>query len=350
MPPRAPPSNASMLFSRPYERGAMTVERGPSSIDHPPNRLTPHASRVTLLAFAQLVRLPNVFTALADVCLGAWAAQVHFGIPLSLRWWFSFASLLVASACLYSSGMVWNDFFDLEQDRRERPFRPIPSGRISLRAASALGASLMIAGFGFAFLAAMRKDSIAWAGPAIAGLIVLAIFLYDGWLKRTWAGPIAMGFCRFCNVLLGLCAAGSLHQRWQFHLAGVVGIYIVGVTWFARTEAVTSRKSTLLAAAGVMFGSLFLALAIPPAWFPSNTASPLFPYLLTAFGFWLAIPLHNAIQRPKPALVQAAVKRCIIGLVVLDAILATALVGSQGLFILLLLFPAMYLGRWLYST
>src|SRR6516162_8537732 len=110
-----------------------------------------------LRTYAQLVRLPNLPTALADVCLGALAAQA---LP---QRWLSFVLLLLASACLYSAGMVWNDFFDLEQDKRERPFRPLPSGRISLRAASALGASLMIAGFGFAFLAVMREDSIAWA-------------------------------------------------------------------------------------------------------------------------------------------------------------------------------------------
>ena len=48
--------------------------------------------------------------------------------------------------------------------------------------------------------------------------------------------------------------------------------------------------------------------------------------------------------------VQAAVKRAIMGLIVLDAVLATALAGTVGLVILLLLVPALYLGRWIYST
>ena len=46
----------------------------------------------------------------------------------------------------------------------------------------------------------------------------------------------------------------------------------------------------------------------------------------------------------------AAVKRAILGLVVLDAVLATAFVGLPGLAILLLLPPAMLLGKWVYST
>jgi 4-hydroxybenzoate polyprenyltransferase len=50
--------------------------------------------------------------------------------------------------------------------------------------------------------------------------------------------------------------------------------------------------------------------------------------------------------------VQAAVKRCLMGLIVLDAILALAVAGTVGLAILALLVPSMYLNRkrWLYAT
>jgi 4-hydroxybenzoate polyprenyltransferase len=100
----------------------------------------PAAHPFSLLAYAQLVRLPNVFTAMADIAL---AALVTGALPGQLV---EFVLLLVASSCLYCSGMVWNDFFDLEQDKRERPFRPLPAGRISLRAAAGLGTVLMLAG------------------------------------------------------------------------------------------------------------------------------------------------------------------------------------------------------------
>ena len=76
----------------------------------------------------------------------------------------------------------------------------------------------------------------------------------------------------------------------------------------------------------------------------------LFPYLLGALAFLVGIPVWRAQRRPKPELVQAAVKRAIFGLVLLDATMATAMAGVAGLAIALLLLPAMYLGRWLYST
>src|SRR3954454_3550433 len=88
---------------------------------------------VSWRTYAQLVRLPNVFTAMADICLGGVAAG---GL---IERWAMFALLLPASACLYCGGMVWNDVFDVEQDRRERPFRPLPSGRISRRRAAVFG-------------------------------------------------------------------------------------------------------------------------------------------------------------------------------------------------------------------
>jgi hypothetical protein len=76
----------------------------------------------------------------------------------------------------------------------------------------------------------------------------------------------------------------------------------------------------------------------------------LFPYLLVAFGFAVGIPLSRAIRRPGPTEVQAAIKRCVLGLVALDAVLAVAFVGLPGLTILLLLPPALLLGKWVYST
>jgi 4-hydroxybenzoate polyprenyltransferase len=60
----------------------------------------------------------------------------------------------------------------------------------------------------------------------------------------------------------------------------------------------------------------------------------------------------RAILGPTPLLVQAAVKRSLQGLVVLDAVLATALAGWVGLLVLLFLAPILLLGRWrwLYAT
>jgi len=297
-----------------------------------------------LKPYAQLMRLPNVFTAFADICMGALAAHI---LPDK---WLAFVLLLLSSGCLYCAGMVWNDFFDIDQDRKERPFRPIPSGRVPRERAGRLGAGLLLMGIGLATLAGVSASDWNWQPLAVALALVVAILLYDAWLKRTWAGPLGMGSCRFLNVLLGVTVAADGAAPWSVHAAAVVGLYIVGVTWFARTEARASKQSTLSAAALVMLAALLLALPLPLWLQPPDSSSPLFPYLLVALGLFVGIPASEALARPAPAQVQVAVKRAIMGLVLLDAVMATALAGTIGLVILILLVPAMYLGRWIYST
>jgi hypothetical protein len=183
-------------------------------------------------------------------------------------------------------------------------------------------------------------------------------------LKRTFLGPLSMGLCRFYNVLLGLTVTGLPIPWWGFVLALVVGTYIVGVTWFARKEARVSKQLELTSGALVMLAALPLALCLPvlgtqlgrsdggglAAFLFGEFGHFLFPYLLVAFGFYVGIPAAAAIRNPMPKQVQAAVKRAVLGLVVLDAILATSLAGTPGLLILLLLPPSLFLGKWVYST
>lgn len=306
------------------------------------------------LPYAQLLRLPNVFTAMADIFLAGMSAiwfadQVSgAGIP-----WSSFGCVLLASCLLYWSGMVWNDYFDLEQDRRERSFRPLAAGIIPIQTARRLGIVLMAGGLLLAGLADLRPDGYWPNSSVIALLLILAILAYNAWLKRSGAGPWAMGACRFLNILLGLSAAGQGIFTWGWGLALVVGLYIVGVTQFARTEARVSDPNRLLFGALLLFAALILALTMPKLVqysYPAHRPAFLFPYFLVAFVLYLCLAVIPAIQRPIPGMVQAAVKRSILGLILLDAILATAIVGYLGLAIVGLYLPSYFLGRWVYST
>ena len=304
-----------------------------------------------LLAFAQLLRLPNVFTAFADIALATCAgAAVLVEVPGSF--WESAVLLALASGCLYLAGMVWNDVFDRAEDAEARAFRPIPSGRVTVRTAVVLGGVLLALGLVFAALAGLPGSAEWNSGPLWYAMgIVVTVLAYDGGLKHTPVGPLAMASCRFLNVLLGLSALpdSALDVEMRLHLAGVVGLYIVGVTGFARTEEGRSDRRQLLAAACVIALSLVLALVLR-AKLPSGSGTVLFPYLLVLFGFLIGRPVARAVSSTGPREVQAAVKRCVLGLVVLDAVLAAAFVGLPGLAILFLLPPALVIGKWVYST
>jgi 4-hydroxybenzoate polyprenyltransferase len=288
-----------------------------------------------MLAYAQLLRLPNVFTAFADILMAACATGAIMG-RMDLVF-----MLLASSGCLYCSGMVLNDIADRDEDARARPFRPIPSGRVSLRSAWILAVALMIAGMAFAAFT---------PGVFVAFGLAIAIVAYDFVFKAASLGIINMGVCRALNVLLGLSADfDAVSHPLQLHLMSVISVYIVGVTLFARTEESASHSRSLSIAAAIMMLSLGLAITMP-SWRALDTTWIAFPYLVVAFGVVIARKVLPAIRQPNPANVQVAVKHCILGLVLLDAVLASAFVGPAGLLFVLLLLPARIIGKWVYST
>ena len=86
----------------------------------------------------------------------------------------------------------------------------------------------------------------------------MLIVLYNAGLKRTPLGPVAMGGCRMLNVLLGMSV---LREPWRIEhwaVAAGIGIYIAGVTWFARNDARRSDRRQLVAATLVMLAGVGL--------------------------------------------------------------------------------------------
>lgn len=210
------------------------------------------------LPYARLLRLPNVFTAFADIGVGICAAIALSPQAIDTSFIVRAALLFFASGCLYLAGMVWNDYFDLEEDRRDRPFRPLASGTITLRTARLIGFVLLGLGLGCAALSGLHDDGWQPQGAIVGGLLIVAIIAYDARIKRTSGGPFGMALCRFLNILLALSLADTASIPWmtRLHLATTVGVYIIGVTWFARTEEKRSDPRVLRAAAFVLLGAL----------------------------------------------------------------------------------------------
>ena len=311
-----------------------------------------------LRAYLELLRLPNVFTAAADVLMGCFFFEFLRTEPG--RWrnldWRVVAMLVGASACFYLAGMVLNDFFDRDVDARQRPQRPIPSGRISSGEARSIGTVLMVLGLVLSwtagyFIGGMRAGLV---GTALAA----AVLLYDAWLKRTPAGPVAMGACRMFNVFLGMSLHPDPWQQIHLAVAGGIGVYVIGVTWFARTEAIASSRLALGLSTLVMIAGLGLLASYPELASPGGIFLMwLRNWVLSWYFFWTVIVLLitwrcvGATIDPTPRKVQMAVRQCLFSIIVLDAAVCFAMQGRvPALFVLALLIPALVLGRWLYST
>ncbi len=198
-----------------------------------------------------------------------------------------------------------------------------------------------------------------YRSPLVAILLAVAIVLYDGLLKRTPLAPLVMGSCRLLNVLLGMSAAAAAWHAVHYVVAAGVGIYIVGVTWFARTEAAESSRVQLSLSTLVMLAGIAL-LASYPYWVDASLALvswPQFvdhrrwPLVWTVVGLMIGWRCAWAAADPLPHRVQYAVRNCIFSLIMLDGLVTF---GVRGLWwaaaVLLLLVPTMYLGRWIYST
>ncbi len=338
-------------------------------------------------AWFELVRLPNVFTALADILLGYFFTHAMYAVSDG---WPTLVLLLSSSAAIYTAGMALNDYFDRDVDALLRPGRPIPSGRVSATAAARLGWYLLAMGFMAAIFAGFwagssiviqesyadlvnpapvssaADDSIptylpiaTWRPALIALLLIASVVGYDAFLKRTPLGPLAMGACRFFNVLLGMsAAAGELHPV-HYAVAGGIGVYIVGVTWFARREAIVGRRVELALSVVVMFCGLALLAwfpsladdALPEVSQPAYTTPDRWRLLMALLGSVIAWRVVGAVVDPRPELVQFAVRQCIISLVILDASACFVVRGMPAAMIILaLLAPLLILQQWFYST
>jgi hypothetical protein len=299
-----------------------------------------------LTAWLQLLRLPNVFTAAADVTMGY--VVTHGELQPVLY----FGLLVSASCLLYLSGMVLNDVFDAEVDAIEQPHRPIPSGRVPLKSAATVGWGLWISGLACGWLVTFLAND--WRPGVVATLLGCIILLYDGALKTSRFAPLLMGECRFLNVLLGMSLMFVPWGRAELLIATGIGIYIVGVTVFARTDAKLSSRGRLTSGLLVLVAGIVLLAGVPTLTYyrPPLEVPPVGWHLL-----WIAIGLItlrrciSAIFEPTPQRVQAAVRHCVQSIIVLDAAVAVGYAGPfWGFVILALLVPTLLLTMWLNST
>jgi len=289
----------------------------------------------TFRDLVELVRGPAALSVPGDALAGAAAAG-----GLSPRT----AGLAAASVCLYWGGLAANDWADRELDARERPERPIPSGRVAPSTAFRVAAGLTAAGVALAGLAGGRR-ALAVAVP-LAG----AVWAYDTTLKDTAAGPAAMAACRALDVLLG-ASAGSTASAGRLRRAVVPALTVAAhtytVTALSRREvdgadpalpAVTLAGTAAVAVAAALPRPVAAALprfvaAAPPelvvAALPRRRQRwwRLLPAMLAGwYGVNYGMAQARAIDEPSAGNVRAAVGAGITGLPALQG----ALIARAG--------------------
>lgn len=158
----------------------------------------------SLAAVAALTRAGTVVAAGLLSLVGAGLAPA--GGPAA-----RIAAASVAVALLVAFAQVVNDVVDVEVDRIQKPHRPLVSGQIAVRSATALAVVLAGAGLGAAAL----------AGPGF--LVVAAVILvlscgYSMW----WKGTVLVG-----NAVVALLASSPI--TYGAAAAGGVDVLVVAV-------------------------------------------------------------------------------------------------------------------------
>ena len=276
-----------------------------------------------LRAWAQLLRLPNLLTVPGDPIAGFLLAQASGGAGASMDPRLPWAA--AASLALYCAGLLANDYFDLAEDRRDRPARPLPAGMVRPGAALAAAIALAAAGVGAAAQAGT-------AATIVAAILAATIFAYDAAVKKLpLLGPLAMGACRGLSLLVGAAAASpaAMGTPAVALAAGGLALYVAAVTSAARGETSARRLGWRRWAPVVALLAWLPAVAVLPAstgcaarWACGGLAALA---VLTAIG--QAIRLGGL---PAPLTVQRAIGGWIGCLLLVQAALAAS-TGPAGL-------------------
>ncbi|PUB24303.1 4-hydroxybenzoate polyprenyltransferase [Promicromonospora sp. AC04] len=266
-------------------------------------RAEPRPRTPTFADLAELVRAPAALSVVGDTLAGLAAARAgaraaaqvgahpgeRAGAPVPIRG--RHLLLPVASACLYLGGMALNDYADRHVDAVERPERPIPSGRVTPRAAIAIGAALTAGGVAAAGVAGGRR-ALGVAVPLAA-----CVWTYDLVAKDRPAGPFVMAACRGLDVLLG---ATPGRMRSALPAAAGLTAHTLGVTVLSRGEVHgTTAQVAGVVAAGTIAGAVAAAAT------PTTTA----PTARQTAARWTTVAAATAYAAAcAPAQVRAAAR------------------------------------------
>ncbi len=288
-------------------------------------------------AWLQLIRPPNLVTVPGDPLAGAalaFAAGVNGHIIAAI-------AAAIVTLLLYISGLIMNDYVDIEEDKRDRPDRPLPSGAISLRVAIVAAITIAGVGIGISFL-------INPITGITAILLITTISLYNFVLKEDiFVGSIIMGVCRGLSFLLGAFAVGfkiGIHSFTVIYAALAIILYIAAVTGIATDET----------------EEIYIG---PKRWFPTVAISLLLIILNPFAGpfNWLpllpglaAIIISTKIAKelsgePEPAVVQKSIGLYIRTLLLLQAAICFALF-PYGIIVGIMLIALWPLGNKLAKT
>ncbi len=287
-----------------------------------------------------LVRLPNLFTLPSNILVGFVIAS-----SLTLTSYVQVLLLVTISILLYCVGLILNDLFDYNIDKKERPDRPLASGKVSRRAAIGLVTAFSVLALGLSLIVSIPT-------LVTSSLLFVLIFGYDKFLKKTMAGPFTIAAARVINVMLGASVdfghIGSFPQLiiLTFVLT-ITFVYVCLIGFISRYEIHGFPKNTKLFLIPIIIVAIISSIAF-------FSLMGFFKYecliILALFSFIMARTFYK-IHKQDSSGIQRIVQNMILSIIVLDSTFLSGIRGIElGLVVLVLLAPLLILARKMYMT
>jgi len=292
---------------------------------------------VSVRDYLVLVRLPNLFTLPSNILVGIGAIS---SLAFTFASFTQFLLLVTISVLLYCVGIVLNDLYDFDIDKKERPNRPLPSGKISRRSAIGLVAI-------FSTLALILSLLVSFSTLVISSILFLAIFGYDKYLKNTYAGPFTIATARAMNILLGTSVSfrsvDSYSQIVTLTFVLIITfVYVSLIGFISRYEVhgFSDNAKLLLPPAIVAIVISSIILFSLMGFFKLESL-----IILSLFSFIIIISFSR-IYRRDSGRTQQIVRNMILSIIVLDSTFLTGIIGIElGLAVLTLMVPLLVLAN-----
>ena len=275
--------------------------------------------------YLQLVRLPGIFTAFSNVLIGYFFSFSFDSEIIFLPF------LLTTYGLLFCSGMIFNDYFDYNVDKKQRSFRPLPSGKISKQNALLLGSIFIISANIFAFL-------VGFDTLIVSLILSFSILFYNLKLKSiSFFGIFNLSIIRMLNVLLGFSIIGISFEFFQYLLP--IGIFVFGISILAKYEIKSNliiyrKLNKIIIAITIAYVSI---LVINNFQFESLLLLGLFSFLSVYSLFFKKIQHQITFQ--------------LLLIILLDSILISFFISAYfSFFVSLLIIPAYIISKKLYLT
>jgi len=135
-----------------------------------------------ILAWLRMVRLPIMFLC----CFGALVGALNTAVFLDVKLSFIQMILIILGPAFLSTGtMIHNDVPDLESDRINRPYKPLPRGIIKEKTANITGLFLMFSSIIIAlFINYFDYGELNWNCAILTTFLVLVGLYYNYYGKK----------------------------------------------------------------------------------------------------------------------------------------------------------------------